>query len=55
MKVTHKRSSNDIEYNREKSDEQKEIDHILEKISKAGYDSLSAKEKELLFKMSNKK
>lgn len=55
MKVTHKRSSNEIEYNRQKLDEQKEIDQILEKISKAGYDSLSAKEKELLFKMSNKK
>ncbi len=55
MTVTHKRSSNDIEYNSQRVEEQKEIDLILEKISKAGYDSLSAKEKELLFKMSNKK
>ena len=55
MKVTHKRSSNDLDYNREKGEEQKEVDRILEKISKAGYDSLSAREKELLFKMSNKK
>lgn len=55
MKVTHKRSSDDIEYNREKANEQKEIDKILDKISKAGYDSLSAKEKELLFKHSDKK
>jgi hypothetical protein len=55
MKVTHKRSANDLEYNREKGEEQKEVDKILEKISKAGYDSLSAREKELLFKMSNKK
>lgn len=55
MKVTHKRSANDLDYNREKGEEQKEIDRILEKISKAGYDSLSAREKELLFKMSNKK
>jgi membrane associated rhomboid family serine protease len=55
MKVTHKRSSDDIEYRREQSDEQKEIDIILDKISKAGYDSLSSKEKELLFKMSDKK
>ncbi len=55
MTVTHKRSSNDIEYNAQRIEEQKEIDLILEKISKAGYDSLSAKEKELLFKMSNKK
>jgi len=55
MKVTHKRSANDMEYNREKGNEQKEVDRILEKISKGGYDSLSSSEKELLFKMSNKK
>ena len=55
MKVTHKRSSDDIEYKRERANEQKEIDKILDKISKAGYDSLTSKEKELLFKMSDKK
>lgn len=51
LKVTYKRSSDDIEYNKQKVEEQQEIDKILDKISKAGYDSLSAKEKELLFKM----
>ncbi|MEN8155737.1 MAG: rhomboid family intramembrane serine protease [Bacteroidota bacterium] len=55
MKVTHKRAANDIEYNKEKATEQKEVDKILEKISKGGYESLSAKEKEILFKMSNKR
>ncbi len=55
MKVTYKRSSDDIEYNKQKHEEQMEIDRILEKISKAGYDSLSAKEKELLFKMGGKR
>lgn len=61
MKVTYKRSpdqkppANDIEYRKQKAEEQKEIDHILEKISKAGYDSLTASEKELLFKMGDKK
>ncbi|MEN8230826.1 MAG: rhomboid family intramembrane serine protease [Bacteroidota bacterium] len=55
MTVTHKRPSNDIDYKKQKSEEQKEIDQILDKISKAGYDSLSAKEKELLFKMSDHK
>jgi len=55
LKVTHKRPSDDIEYNRQKAREQKEVDEILEKISKAGYDSLTAREKELLFKMSDKK
>lgn len=55
MKVTHKRPANDLEYNRQKGEEQKEVDAILDKISKGGYDSLSAKEKELLFKISKKK
>jgi membrane associated rhomboid family serine protease len=61
LKVTYKRSAvekppaDDIQYHQQKAEEQKQIDQILEKISKAGYDSLSAREKELLFKMSNKK
>lgn len=44
----------DMEYNKRKAAEQKEINRILEKISQSGYDSLSKKEKELLFKMSDK-
>ena len=61
MKVTYKSTagqkppSDDIEYNKQKAEEQKEIDRILEKISKAGYDSLTSREKEMLFKMGNKK
>ena len=61
LKVTYKRSpdqkgpSDDKEYNKKKKEEQKEIDQILDKISKAGYDSLSSREKEMLFKMSKKK
>ncbi len=55
MKVTHKRPANDLEYNKQKREEQKEVDEILEKISKGGYDSLTSREKELLFKMSDKK
>jgi membrane associated rhomboid family serine protease len=55
LKVTHKGSSDDFEYNRQKAQQQKEVDKILEKISKSGYDSLTAREKELLFKMSDKK
>ena len=55
MKVTYKRPVDDLEYNSQKADEQKEIDRILDKISKGGYESLTAKEKELLFKMSDKK
>lgn len=55
MKVTYKKAETDMEYNSRKADEQKKIDRILEKIAKSGYDSLSAKEKEQLFKISNKK
>jgi len=61
LKVTYRRSTeqkppvDDILYNQDKIEQQKQIDKILEKISKAGYDSLTSKEKELLFKMSNKK
>ncbi len=50
-----KRSETDFEYNARKKAEQEEIDSILEKISKSGYQSLSDKEKEKLFKSSNKK
>lgn len=49
------RPMNDEEYNRVKAQEQKEIDHILDKISESGYGSLSNREKELLFRTSNKK
>ncbi|MDA0973350.1 MAG: rhomboid family intramembrane serine protease [Bacteroidetes bacterium] len=37
-----------------KSEMQQEIDRILDKISKSGYESLSSKEKETLFKASDK-
>lgn len=55
MKVTYKRPVSDYEYKKKKAEEQKEIDQILDKISRGGYDSLTEKEKELLFKMSDKK
>jgi hypothetical protein len=51
LKVTRKQTPrDDREYNRMKNEEQEEINRILEKIAKAGYDSLSKNEKELLFK-----
>lgn len=56
IKVTFKQPPrDDHEYNRQKSQHQKEINRILEKISKSGYDSLTKNEKEILFKSSNKK
>ena len=49
-------SSNiDWDYNARKRAEQDEIDHILDKIRKSGYDSLTADEKRKLFDQSNKK
>ena len=45
----------DDEYNTRRAASQEEIDYILDKISKSGYSSLSKKEKEMLFKTSNKK
>jgi len=53
IKVTYKRPMTDIEYNKEKVNKQKEVDRILDKIAKSGYDSLTKKEKEILFKNSN--
>ncbi len=45
----------DDEYNKRRAATQEEIDHILDKISKSGYSSLTKYEKDLLFKTSNKK
>jgi hypothetical protein len=55
MKVSYKKYAhnlNDLEYNKSKAEYQKEIDLILDKIAKSGYDSLTKMEKEKLFKMS---
>ena len=43
------RRKSDEEFNTEKVARQKKIDAILDKISKSGYESLSSKEKDLLF------
>lgn len=55
LKVTHKKPRNDYEYNKTKAEHQNAIDHILDKISKGGYESLTKEEKELLFRESQKK
>ncbi|MBU8892036.1 MAG: rhomboid family intramembrane serine protease [Bacteroidales bacterium] len=56
FKVTYKRPMNDmekdIEYNKAQTARQEDIDKILDKIAKSGYDSLTKKEKEILFKNS---
>lgn len=54
LRVSYKnqaRHMNDFEYNKRKVDNQKEIDRILDKIAQSGYESLSKKEKDILFKM----
>lgn len=54
MKVTFRQEQppprNDYEYNRQQNAEQEEINRILEKIAQSGYDSLTKREKEILFK-----
>jgi membrane associated rhomboid family serine protease len=54
IRVTHRKTETDIDYNKRKTDEQKEIDRILDKIAKSGYGSLTSKEKEVLFRQSQK-
>jgi membrane associated rhomboid family serine protease len=51
---SQKRPLNDDEYNRQKVQKQQKIDHILDKISRSGYSSLSAEEKDILFNSSKK-
>jgi len=54
LKTVHKRTKTDDEFRAEKAVRSELIDSILDKIAKSGYDSLSAKEKEYLFKNSKK-
>lgn len=55
LKVTHKKVATEYEYNKIKTEHQKRINLILDKISKGGYDSLTKEEKEALFNESQKK
>ena len=52
IKVVHSRPKSDAQYNAEKASKQEQIDTILDKIKRSGYDSLSSNEKEVLFKAS---
>ena len=55
MKVTYRKPATDYDYNKIKTEHQSRINHILDKISKGGYDSLTKEEKDILFKESQKK
>jgi membrane associated rhomboid family serine protease len=57
MKVVYKKTGktkSNKDYNNHKVNNQKKVDAILDKISKSGYDSLSADEKAILFDASKK-
>ncbi len=54
VKYTKERPLTDEQYNDQRVELQKEIDRILDKISQSGYDSLTTREKEMLFKMGGK-
>ena len=51
VKVSYRRPTDDLEYNRQINQENARVDEILDKISKSGYDSLSKDEKDILFRM----
>jgi len=55
MRVTYKKRTTDYEFNKARADHQEQINRILEKISKGGYDSLTKEEKDMLFSESQKK
>lgn len=50
MKVSYKKPADDLKYNSYKVEQQKEMDRILDKISKSGYEGLTHEEKNFLFK-----
>ena len=51
VEYNRERPLTDDDYNDTKAEERKRMDHILDKISQSGYDSLSKEEKKFLFKM----
>lgn len=55
LRVTYKKTKTDYEYNKARADHQEQINKILDKIAKGGYDSLTKEEKDLLFRESQKK
>ena len=54
MRVTYKRAETDYEYNARKHRENIDLDVILDKLKRSGYESLSADEKKKLFDASKK-
>ncbi len=54
MKVKYKRFESDYDYNARKNAQSEDIDHILDKIKRSGYSSLTNDEKKKLFDASNR-
>lgn len=54
MRVTYKRPETDYDYNARKNRENADLDVILDKLKRSGYNSLSADEKKQLFDASKK-
>lgn len=50
MRVEHRRSVSDEDYNTDRAAKRRRVDEILDKISRSGYDSLSKDEREFLHK-----
>jgi membrane associated rhomboid family serine protease len=55
QKPNQARYESDMEYNARKENERKEVNRILDKIAESGYESLTKREKEILFKSSKNK
>ncbi len=55
MKVSYRKPASDYEYRKSKAHHQAEINKILDKISRGGYDCLTKEEKDLLFRESQPK
>ena len=53
-KTYNDRPKSDWDYNRDRADDERRTNQILEKISKGGYSSLTEEEKEFLFRQSKK-
>ena len=54
LKVNYRSSDIDYDYNHRKAQQVTNLDTILDKIKKSGYDSLTKEEKETLFKFKDK-
>ena len=54
MKTVYKKPKTDDQWRANKAQKQNEINHILDKIAKSGYESLTKQEKDILFRESKK-